>query len=353
MNDQVDVRTLGGELTLTKGDAELVYRWNPEPSASNDPQNLLGIRWRLTDGGYAPAGAVLMIAANSRSVDVRRGTLVVTDAGNDPVLTALGDSPHVWSIENDRLRIVLDDVQGRALVFTSDAASPSTPLAGTDWRLTSASDGNTTHGASAGQTLRITGAQLSANDGVNTLGGAVAIDGGTLTLSNISTTDIGALDQDPVRDLVDAVLTDGDVEYAISGDTLTLTRDANVLTFQAHSPTPDAPLAGSWNLTTIEQGTGPDGTASNASGKGPLVLDGDFANFTDCVTARAQVAGSVITFGTWADNLLDCSGGLTDIDQNNFVFGKILAGDTTYAIDGNTLTITKDGVGAIVLTRAQ
>ena len=216
MKGAATISVVGGELTLTKDNAELVYRWNPEPSASNDPQNLLGIRWSLTDpgdGGYGLAsGAPFMVEPGSDLVDVQHGTLRVTGATDDPVLTLLGRSQHVWSIEDGRLRIVMDDVQGRYLGFSSDATPGANPLADTDWQLTSASDGSTTHDATAGQSLKITGDQLAANDGVNSLSGTVATSDATITLSGMSTTDIGAIDPDPARDLIDAVLTDGDVD---------------------------------------------------------------------------------------------------------------------------------------------
>jgi hypothetical protein len=38
--------------------------------------------------------------------------------------------------------------------------------------------------------------------------------------------------------------------------------------------------------------------------------------------------------------------------DDNFVFGHLLTDACTYAIDGDQLTITKEGVGALVLTRS-
>ena len=114
---------------------------------------------------------------------------------------------------------------GGKLVYVN--GTPTThdlPLEGTHWRLeTAAADSGASYPASD-QQFKIESGQVVADDGLNTTSGPVDVHDGTMTFGDLATSAVGSITDDPVRDVVDAVIKPGDVSYAISGDTLTLTR---------------------------------------------------------------------------------------------------------------------------------
>jgi heat shock protein HslJ len=200
--------------------------------------------------------------------------------------------------------------------------------------------------------LTIDAGRVSASDGVNTISGPVTVQDGTLSFAGLFTTDIGSTANDPVRAVIDEVINQGEVAYEITGDSLALTKGAAQLIYRAKVSSSTESIIGSWTLTTIEHGTGPDGTASRPENPVPVGISGDGIGVGAHDGASLSIDGNRLTIGAWTNGVV---GREPKVDlsttEAHFVLGEILTGTCTYAIDGDQLTITKDGVGALVLTR--
>jgi heat shock protein HslJ len=385
----VDTKVQGAELTITRnGAGSLTYQWVPGDPAATDPSALVGHDWQLASVAGAPASGDVGLYAGPTELSVTYGCSAVGGAAHIghgtlhingiPDGAAPGCSGDVgdqsstidsflagdplWRVADGKLVITSSGgAQAFAVVFVS--AKPPQPsdlmLAGTNWTLTKIFDADKHDVPVAGDaTLLIDKTNhLTGSNGCNSISGDVTTDKTTIGFGNGFAITEQACTDDQVTataESVDHVL-QGDVSWSIDGNELALTRDGvGTLVYQEAPPTtkstdPSDLIGVTWNLTTIETGTGPNGVAQTPDRPWTIAIRAASPGALDFACLRAAI---VLGNGT-----LDV-GAFSDIDPRMLgctMFGThevqtVLSGRVTWVIEGDRLTITKDGVGGLVFT---
>jgi heat shock protein HslJ len=297
---------------------------------------------------------------------------VPTVAAGDPHdidLTGARRRRHRWSVLASAAAVIVLAGGAAALVANVGSGggkhpaveSSTSDLIGTKWALVSITD-------SQGRDVPVAGNagfviddanHLGGSDGCNSISGDVDVSGSTIGFGNgLATTEMACLDDNVMTtaDHVDNMLS-GDVTWSISGDQLTLTKDGTgSLVYRSTAAptrsTDPSDLTGiTWYLTTIESGTGPDGTASSVPADLTLTIDEGHIGFNDGCNGSGgpvEVGDGTLDIGNVVSTLIGCP-------QDGFdreLIHKVLTGKVSWEIVGDQLTITKDGVGALVYERA-
>ena len=341
--------------SITSGDGR--YRTGAPPA---EPSTL-----KFTDNGFsvhhicytqqgdASTTNDTITMSNARAVDAHPCPFQPGRDGAANIVDSILSGAAGWSIDHGTLTITKDGTG--TLTYSTSAATDDLPLVGTDWRLETAVPDDGTELPADGQRFAIDAlGQVVASDGVNTISGPVR--GATMAWSRSANSHdglVGSTAADPVRDVIDEVIQQGDIGYRIIGDALTLSSGLAQLIYRASADAPSGSILGSWNLAIIEHGIGPDGSASQP--EHPVLVDvsGDSIGIGANDAAPASIEGDTLTVGEWVNGAVGVvpNKDLSRADSE-FVLGELLTGTCTYTVDGDQLTIIKDGVGAIVLTRA-
>jgi heat shock protein HslJ len=190
------------------------------------------------------------------------------------------------------------------------------------------------------------GSKLSANAGCNSLFGTAKVADGRIEVSEMGGTEM-ACDQ-PRMDQESwyGELLGSDPAYSLDGDELTLTVDTTVITFtdeaKAH---PDLPLEKTvWQVDGFVDG----GTASSApaGASASVQIDGGELTFTNegCNSGRTQVevTDGSIEVAPMTMTKMACPQAPMEVENK---VTAVLDGTVTYAIDGDSLTLTKGDHG--------
>jgi heat shock protein HslJ len=189
---------------------------------------------------------------------------------------------------------------------------------------------------------------VSANAGCNQLSGAYSLDGTTLVVDNLASTQMGC---NPARQAQDewlaAVLT-GRPTVALSGDDLTLTTAKDELRLRDRRVAdPDRPLIGTtWKVESIIT---PDAVSSVAGGEKAaftFAAHGGVTGNTGCneFTGAFERTPDTITFGRVAMTKMACTGGADTMERA--VVALFDGRPVTYKIEADQLTMTNpDGHG--------
>lgn len=166
-------------------------------------------------------------------VELSGGRLVsdlgLTEMGCEPAVMASDEwlvellaAEPAWELADDVLVLTAGD---QTVSLTDrDVLEPPVELTGRQWDIDGLTDGATASSVPVGVTpfLRIDGDALTGHTGCNAIDGTVTIDGDTLTVADLGTTDMacnGATGY--VEDVVLAAL-DGAVRFSITADRLSL-----------------------------------------------------------------------------------------------------------------------------------
>jgi heat shock protein HslJ len=316
----------------------------------------------LTFGCGAVGGAAQVGVGTLRTTHIPDGPAVgcTGDLGDQSttVDSFFASNPVGWSIRDGQLLIYGGGAQAFSLVFeTGGSVQPTgAPLVGTKWTLAGITDPAGHDVPVAGNASLLVGAddKVSGSDGCNSISGDVDVTGSTLGFgSGLATTEMACLDDQvtTTADHVDNMLS-GDVTWKISGDELTLTKDgAGSLVYRATAAptrsTDPSDLTGvTWYLTTIENGSGPDGVAHTPTGRQTLRVDNDITGEAGCngFTGKATVGDGSLDVGSLGVTEVACA--------DSAEVQAVLTGKVSWEIVGDQLTITKDGVGALVYSRS-
>ncbi|HZY76725.1 MAG TPA: META domain-containing protein [Jatrophihabitantaceae bacterium] len=241
----------------------------------------------------------------------------------------------------------------------SPAAQGGTPLTGTNWQLVATQHGAVDTGTNA--TLHVASSgELSGNDGCNAFGGRVSISADALTLGRVVHTMMGCLGANgTVGQAVDAVLSGGTVQYAIDGDTLTITKaGTGTLTYTAQrqqatpATTDPAAITGpDWVLNTVQFGDNiaqAYGTASSAPAGAQLKFADSRLVGSDGCNSFAAMAD--LGSGTVEVSDLAYTTSVACPDVSNWNWTLVLKGATHWTLTGDQLTITDAHNGKLVFT---
>ena len=144
-------------------------------------------------------------------------------AQDDWLVTMLGSEPKL-TLNGDELTLT----SGETVISLLDAevAEPDQPLAGPTWTLTSLITGDAVSSVPEGVIANITfndDGTVAINPGCNSGGGTYAVDGDSISFSDLITTEMACLG--PAMDVeaaVIAVLSADEITFAIDASTLTL-----------------------------------------------------------------------------------------------------------------------------------
>lgn len=239
---------------------------------------------------------------------------------------------------------------------TSTEAGPQS-LAGTNWALATITDADGHDVPVAGKpVLGIDDStHVGGTDGCNKFGGDISIDSAVIRFGALELSETACSDDrvTATAEHVDAVLS-GDVAWSIDDGMLTLSKaGAGTLAYRSapsgeRSTDPSDLVGVTWTLTTIADASGgtaktPDRPISIRISAGELDVP--------CEHAAVQVGNGMLDIGPFhGDNpsALGCTG-FAIAGQH---VADVLTGHVTWVIDGDRLTITKDGVGALIYKRS-
>jgi heat shock protein HslJ len=205
-----------------------------------------------------------------------------------------------------------------------------------------------------GSQVRLTfeATRIGASAGCNQMSGEYEVAAGALKVGMLAMTEMACEEPLMAQDTWLSGFLDGAI--ATLDDTmLTLAKDGTTLTLQDESVlNPDQPLEGTrWVVTSVVANDGVSSVPESAQAS--LVFDAtSVAVETGCNSGSGgyEATGDVITFGPIATTLKLCADeGIAALEQS--VLG-VLQGEVESDIEGDTLTLTKDGTGLVLTAEA-
>ncbi len=360
----------------------------PEPGAPQDSSSLIGA-WRLTAHGPAdaPVPAVEGVEAgltfnedgtvsgtsgcnglggdySAEGNQITFGEFVSTLMACDDPIMRQEESAHkvmtgtaTYTVEGDTLTITNNDT---VLVFTRGTLSteePSEPVSLTGaWTLTSYGPTDTptlaVEGANAELTFNADGT-VSGSSGCNSLNGDYSVEGDQVTFGAIVSTRMACDGAIMAQEAAVLNVLTGTASYKVEGDLLTITKDSNVLVLTRGVESTGEPegsdLLGAWNLTSY--GTTEAQSPALADVEAGLTFneDGTLTGTSGCnqFSGTYKVDGNEIAFNEIASTLMLCD---TPLMEQEEAMSQMLSELTAYRIEGNTLSIVKNGM-MLVFTR--
>jgi heat shock protein HslJ len=190
--------------------------------------------------------------------------------------------------------------------------------------------------------------RIGASAGCNQMSGEYEVADGVLKVGMLAMTEMACEEPLMSQDTWLSGFLDG-ATAMLDDTTLTLAKDGTTLTLQDESVlNPDQPLEGTrWVVTSTIANEGVSSVPEGAMAS--LVFDASsVAVETGCNSGSGGYIAEddLITFGPIATTLKLCvDEGVAALEQS--VLG-VLQGEVESAIDGNTLTLTKDGTGLVL-----
>lgn len=262
------------------------------------------------------------------------------------------------------------------IVTTSDdnsriAAGPGQGLVGTMWNLVGITDANGAKIAVASKATLSVGSDgtLAGRDGCNMISGLVTVTATSIELQNggLATTEIGCLSPAVQAEAtaVDQILVSSKaapLNYTVAAEQLTLTRSgAGTLVYEPSvvtQSTKPADLAGKWELNSIEEDSGNNGSASGSSEYANIKVafdgDGHITITHQCYTnaGSAQIgSGTIDISGVTLSLALPCPSTVANaMESENATVDGVLTGHVTWQIADGQLKIT-NGARALAFVR--
>ena len=200
-------------------------------------------------------------------------------------------------------------------------------------------------GVDAGLTFNEDGS-VTGSSGCNGLGGDYTVEGDQITFGEFVST-LMACD-DPIMAQEEAAhkVMSGTATYTVEGDTLTITKDGNVLVLTRWVEGTEEPegsdLLGEWRLTSY--GTTETQTSVLVDVEATLTFneDGTLVGTSGCneFSGTYKVDGNEIEFSEIVSTLILCDTPLMGQEEAMY---QMLSELTAYRVEGNTLSIVKDG----------
>ena len=200
-------------------------------------------------------------------------------------------------------------------------------------------------------TLSIEGEDWGGTAACNHYGGTVTVAGNDLTVHGVFQTEMACLDDrvmESERRYLDAFR---QVErYERDGDRLVLRGEDVELVFAEVPPEPDAALVGTtWVLTSLIEGTGPDGAVSSVAGEPTLEFgeDGTFLGETGCNRFGGDYRhdGDTLVTSEVDASAAGCPDGM-QAAQEEHILAVLADAEVAAVIEGRSLRLTgPDGRG--------
>ena len=247
-----------------------------------------------------------------------------------------------------RTALALIAISSLALVAAAcgsdaDTSSGSAPIADDLVGTTFESTGVTGYDLVEGSTIDI-GFQegsVGARAGCNTMSGGYEINDGNLEVGPMAATMMACDEPLMAQDTwLSAFLSSGPA-IALDGETLTLTGSDSTITFAAQAPTEVEGTT--WVLTGTVANEAISSLPASAEGTATLTItDGTAAIASGCNTGSGsvEVTDTTMTFGPIALTAMACADELMIVEGSVVL---VLDGEVTYEVNGDRLSIRKDG----------
>jgi len=194
--------------------------------------------------------------------------------------------------------------------------------------------------------LTFTDGRIGASAGCNTMGGDYTLEGDTLRVGGLSTTEMGC---DPERDAQDTWLADvltGSPTLRLSGSELTLTtEDAAITLVDREVAEPDSELTGTrWTLESIVEGETVSSIPLGVEATFEISDDGTVAVNLGCNSGSgtAEIGDGTLTFAAIAVTTMGCEGPEMQVQSSVLA---VVGAEVTYAIDADLLSMRKGDRG--------
>jgi heat shock protein HslJ len=189
-------------------------------------------------------------------------------------------------------------------------------------------------------TLRFEGNRLGASAGCNQMSGEYEIVDGLIKVGPMITTEMACDEPLMAQDQWLAGFLDG-AAADLDGDTLLLANgDATLTLLDEQVAVPDQSLEGpTWTVTSVTTGGGVSSYAATAT---LVFADGTVEVNAGCNTGSGsyELGEGTVTFGPVATTKKLCDDAANQLEQGVLA---VLDGEATYAIDGDTLTLSNGG----------
>lgn len=233
----------------------------------------------------------------------------------------------------------------------SSASGPAAPaasqndgrLAGRTFLSVSVTDGDTERPLVAGTRITISfrAQDLSANAGCNTMGGSYRVDGGTLVLDGMATTDMGCPNNLGTQDAWLGQFLGSKPSLVLSGTDLALTSGSVTIKLQDRTVAdPDRPLAGpTWTVESIISGDVVASVPLDVHATLVIHPDGTLDLFAGCNEGGGQwsLNGTTFVIGDLALTKRACTGAAGSLETA--VLGVLQSGAIQETIQADVLTL--------------
>lgn len=196
-------------------------------------------------------------------------------------------------------------------------------------------------------TLEIAGDEVRGSAGCNSFGGGFTVDGDSVTMGDVSITEMACADQEPMeaeQTFIQAFWQIDAIERTGSGaeERLVLSGANNTLNYAKAAPTPTTELIGTlWILDTIIDGDSASSTIADVEEPTlKLAADGSFVAITGC----REIIGSYTLDGQRFTPAFEMDDYACDdeLDQMERPILAVLEQTSTATVDGQRLTLTAD-----------
>jgi heat shock protein HslJ len=193
--------------------------------------------------------------------------------------------------------------------------------------------------------LSFSDGQLGLQAGCNSMGSPYTVDGATLVVDAISSTEMGCDAPLMAQDQLLAELLGSSPILRLEGDVLVMETPERSITFlDREVADPDRPLEQTtWTLTGVISGDSVSSVPADAIAT-LSISDATVLVNTGCNTGSAPVTvtGDALTFGPLALTKMACDAPLMDLESQ---ITAVLSGTATYEIEAATLTVRNGDAG--------
>lgn len=254
-----------------------------------------------------------------------------------PLVAACGEEPAPTSTDGD-----LRDTSG------GGGTEPADPLEGRDFLATGVTEGGTDRPLASGTEIRLgfTKGRITIDAGCNGMGGRYSLDGPTLVVAALDTTEIGCDQARMDQDTWVAELVTSRPDLTLAGDSLTLTAGDTVITLTDREVArPGSPLVGTtWTLESLIDGDVASSVPVGVTATMTFDADGTYAVSAGCNRGggRYEINGAMIDFDAPATTRMSCGDDSDGVERSVL---DVLSGPVRFVIDEQSLTLTKGAAG--------
>lgn len=196
-------------------------------------------------------------------------------------------------------------------------------------------------------TLKIQGSEVGGVSACNHYGGTLEIDGMAIKISALSMTEMACQEDLMAAEAAYLAALPRATSATRDGDSLVLSGPDVELRFTRAAPVPDADLVGPlWTLESLISGEVVSSVIGDPTPTLQLKADGTLAASTGCreLTGHYTVSGNRVTMTLDPYDLIACVEPMGSQDMHVLrVIGAL--GGPTYAIEGNSMTLTAGDLG--------